>query len=382
MASPFYLVPSGLPQIADFILIAAALPVAGLLLVTSKHINAVYLTGILFVALTVSINAVHFTFNHDLQYIKSSFYYIYNLLVFVFIAHLFSRDPDTLHNTSALLIYAIALIQLFFIIVFPQDTALRETGTFNNPNQFSYWSLLSVTMLAFLRRKTGFKLTDYIAMSLFGFFQILSLSKAGILSYLLMLAIFFFSPLVTQKSRLFLLCLMIVGGLIMANLPLSKEIYSQIHTSLKIEQAIDRIEDIGSEADDTLSGRGYDRLFKYPVFNILGAGEGGYSHFQNNIHQGEIHSGLATILFSYGILGLFLFLFFLHMVFRGHPWHLILLVVPVLLYGLTHQNVRFTHFWVLLGIVYATRQSGSKNAQSPRLHLLPESGQAKPSAAP
>ena len=45
----------------------------------------------------------------------------------------------------------------------------------------------------------------------------------------------------------------------------------------------------------------------------------------------------------------------LYRVVRGLPLYYALLLVPPFMYSLTHQNMRFTLFWVTLAIIYTMR---------------------------
>src|SRR5690606_25026545 len=69
--------------------------------------------------------------------------------------------------------------------------------------------------------------------------------------------------------------------------------------------------------------RGYERLWEYPQYLIYGAGEGAHWRFMDVLYAErsigggrEIHSGLASVLFSYGIFGFALFAGFIYAIFR------------------------------------------------------------------
>ena len=96
-------------------------------------------------------------------------------------------------------------------------------------------------------------------------------------------------------------------------------------------------------------------------------GEGYYERFRGlatGAH--EIHSSLASIVFCYGIVGALLFFTFAFSVLRGASLRDTLTLVPAIAYGLSHQGLRFTLFWVLLAIFAihtATRKSHESATQ-------------------
>jgi len=114
--------------------------------------------------------------------------------------------------------------------------------------------------------------------------------------------------------------------------------------------AVIRLSGVGTQNDDNAEGRGYDRIWLNPHYLAMGAGEGDYKRF--NVFGGkELHSVFGTLLFSYGIPGFTLAMLFIYLVLRGqgvHVWPML----PVGIYGLTHQGLRFTLLWGVLAIAW------------------------------
>ena len=143
----------------------------------------------------------------------------------------------------------------------------------------------------------------------------LSLSKAAILSYFLLLAIHF-------SRSLWLLILAAVAIAIL---------YFAIGDADIVGDVVNRLQNIGKQRDDSLEGRGYTRIWVYPQHLLLGAGEFGWGRFKDV--TSELHSTLGTILFSYGSIGLVLFSLILWRLFR--------------FVGLAHQPTdRSRHFFL------------------------------------
>ena len=111
---------------------------------------------------------------------------------------------------------------------------------------------------------------------------------------------------------------------------------------------------IGEERDDSLDGRGYTRLVQNAIYLVLGAGEGAFWRHSGGGYNQELHSGLATIIFSYGVVGMSIFFMFLYGVVRKTSLFFTLIFIIVMMFGFTHQNFRFSLYWVYLAVIYMT----------------------------
>ncbi len=348
LLSPFYVFKSGLPQPSDIVIfLGIAVMYLGFAMKPEPRIRKVYLMGTAFAAYTVLINLIHCAFYFDPRFLLSSFYYVFNFSAFCLISYLFRRAPDKAATLMRLAL--LAVIAAEFLLLFKAGHMRRAEGTFNNPNQFTYWALLAGVSLFTLRQR--FNITDFSALFLLGYIQTQTLSKAGLITYALFMVLVFLTPRVSFAGRSFLMfCVLCLGVYAIFEADRFSEYAGRIDS---IERAAQRLEGIGQESDDSAEARGYDRIWNFPEYALLGAGEGAYYRFHPRSRNQELHSGIATLVFSYGLVGTGLFAFFIFSVFRGKPWYYAVLLVIVLLYGLTHQNIRFTDFWVFLGLVNA-----------------------------
>ncbi len=351
LIAPVYIFQSGYPQPADMILVFGLIPALGLaFLKVNMRVPAAVLVGLGFVTLTFSINIIHYVFTPDRKFLLSSLYYVYNFGVFLFVTHLFSSAPQRINRLTYLALAGSILVELGFVMFAHGDT-IRAQGSFNNPNQLGYWSLLSFVLLIVVKREERLTVWDVgLILAVFAT-QLLSLSKAGILSMAFCMMILFFSRLISNNQRVLILVLVLVGSVYVAFVDggLSRKLQE-----LDVLQAVyTRISTIGTQGDDSLGGRGYDRIVANPHYLILGAGEG--ANWRYSEKAKELHSGLATLLFSYGVVGFLMFFCFLYCVFKGLPWRHILLLIPIMMYGATHQNIRFTYFWVVIAAAYSGR---------------------------
>lgn len=118
--------------------------------------------------------------------------------------------------------------------------------------------------------------------------------------------------------------------------------------NLLLAEVQGRVSNIGKDTDDSLSMRGYDRISDYPQYWVFGAGEGAYERFDNATY--EFHSTLGTVQVSYGIVGLLQFLFIIFYVIRKNGFKGWYILACLLIYGLAHNGLRNSMFWMLLSL--------------------------------
>ncbi len=348
LLSPFYVFHSGLPQPSDILLAIGIIPALILAVLNHKdQISGAHITGGLFVILTTAVNLIYYLYTGERSFIAPSLFYLFNFSVFCFIVFLFKQSPVFMNRVTYLSISTIVLIQLFYVIGFSGEGA-RHAGTFNNPNQLAYWALLMGVILIVLKRGSSLNLFDLLLFSALAYIQTEALSKAGMISYGVLILFMAFQPVANKKLKaLFVFGLLF---LLITEITAPQEVKKWVIAADNISAAAHRLGKIGSDVDDNPMVRGYSRLIEYPQYLLTGAGEG--AHWRFNARQ-ELHSGIATILFSYGVLGFILFFGFLYFVFIRLPLYYAMLLTPLILYGLTHQNFRNTGFWVFLGLCFS-----------------------------
>ena len=351
--SPFYVFPKGRPQPADFILLLGMAPVIASLFMNfkSNKIKTTYLFGGLFVCLTIIINVVNYLFFPDIRFLLTALIYPYNFMVFIFTAWLFQKNPEKVIRYTFWGLVATVIIQIQVTYLFDFGfRGYRGTAGFENPNQLAYWTLLTAAMVVFLRRGKSLRWQEWGLLILLGFLQSLALSKAGIIAYSVFIIFLFLTPKISKITYVLGGSALLIGSIYALNDPVAlNKIYDHIEP---LKNVAARLEGIGTEADDSPEARGYYRIVEYPMYSVLGSGEGAFYRFNEEGYNRELHSGIATIIFSYGIFGATLFSLFLFLVIYKQPWYYILLFVPIIMFGLPHQNFRFAHFWVFLGINY------------------------------
>lgn len=350
LSSVFYVFKSGLPQPANiFILIAIVIGGFHVLAQEGRlRVSHMTLLGTGFAAYAALINLLHYAFLPDQQFLLSSVYYIYNVGAFLLLVFLTNRAPDALARVLYWGVAGMVFIQLCAVFAFGPGTALRSVGTFNNPNQLAYWTLLSLGILAALRYPHRFHYKDWALIAALAAINLAAISKAGMVAFFFALACLVCSRMsshVVKISAVFLMvCVIIYAAFDSARV--SEALLSVDGFSA----AYQRLSEQPGSGDDNFDARGYLRMVEHPQYLLLGAGEGGHGRFYFDAR--EMHSGLGTILFCYGLAGSVLFAGFMLMLFIRLPTLFWALLAAVMFFGLAHQNVRFAYFWIFLGACY------------------------------
>lgn len=354
--TPLYIFDVGLPQPADIILVCVAGLAVGLaILKSSLPFDRVMMTLTLMVGLIMCINITHALHYGDARFYYSCAYYVFNALAFTTTILLYRQDPDHMIRMVRYAFLTAIVFEVLWMMVMPSHSPTRATGSFLNPNQLGYWALLSSAVLVTLNTGRKMPIIDLITLAACAFMIAESLSRAAIFSFILVIIPVFFGRTLSMTMRVGMICVVLITLLTQLIFPSN----TTASTDNDFIQTISTRLNIFDHASDPekFSERGYNRLWDYPEYLIIGAGEGAYWRFMDSaVVDGwsgmEIHSGLATLLFSYGIFGFALFCMFVLMIFRHAPPTLWFCLAAIMLYGLTHQHIRFTTFWIYLGISY------------------------------
>lgn len=350
LLKPYYLLPSGLPQIGDFLLVAA-LPFALALpqVQQNQDMRRFFIWMMLFCCYTALVSLVWTFVLMDPRVALYPTFYAFNLCLLFIVMRI-----GMLHPRATLLIIAYgivvsAVIQVLLVAV-SSNARLREIAGFNNPNQLGYWSLLSLCMFWSVAGKAKVKWYVQAITAL-----CLVYSAAASLSKGAMISIAFLCMLHFVRNPKVLL----VGLLVLV------PAYLVVENSTLFEHASGRLGSIGAQEDDDLSSgaRGYPRIWENPEYLLLGAGEAALYRFEDSptFTHTEIHSTLGTMLFSYGLVGSAAFgaaLWYLYRLSGG----LFLYVLPPFAYGLTHQGLRFSFLWLLFAVIAVVSSTSLVNA--------------------
>ena len=344
---PVYIFKSGLPQPGDMLLII----LAPLVLIGRRaklppaHAGVmralwIFIWWVIAVNLgwTVILNA--WTFKGKISFLWSPLFYIYNAVVFLVFLALYQKFSSRLLQVTAKLVFYTLLLQAV-VATLLIGTKLRTMGLFNSPNQLGYYALLSASILVIMQRRGYTSTIEVVIGSLAAtYLSLLSASKAA-LGGILILAVV---ATIARFRTMFIVILVLVPLLVIPNPMLDA-----------LDRALHRIET--DQSLHFMEERGYDRVLNHPEYWLLGAGEGNYKRFDDGalIGSHEIHSSFGTLLFCYGIVGIAMFGAFIWATLRRTGMRTWLLIMPSLAYGVTHQSLRFTLFWVMLAIIVVLR---------------------------
>lgn len=341
LAVPFYVLPSGLPQPGD-ILIAPLLAAAfygwsgRLPRAFTRTVRAMFafVLWVMVVNYTWALAVGNFTILKS--YAIFPIYYVYNASVFLVALVLYQRFGDIVLRVTVFVTVAAVVFQVAASFVFPAGKYRGELF-FNSPNQLGFYALLSASLIAILQRRIRYSVAKAAAgLTGCAYLALISGSRAAIAGIaILVFLLVFANPRVIIAASVVAIALMSVGG------PLTNA----------LDTVQERVSQDRNPNTSFIEERGYDRLWHHAEYIAFGAGEGDVKRFQDRADSpGEVHSSFATVLFSYGIVGLGLFLAFLWRLGRGASLRMLAMLLPTLAFTLAHNGLRGTLLWVLLAI--------------------------------
>ena len=340
---PFYIFKSGLPQPGDVMIIVLA-PIAlrrwnGKLPRLSRSAVKPLLLFTLWVCVVDygwALLRGSFSIGGD-AFVMFPLYYIYNAILFVVAMVLHQRFRDRFLLVTLYTLFATIVLQVGSSFI--NQSTVRGSLFFNNPNQLGYYAVLSACMIVVLHwRLKRSLMSSTLALLGCGYLSLVSESRAAMAGIALLFAL-----LVVSSPRIMILAALLSVGLFFVGGPISSAIQAGQ------DRTLNRTSQVGF-----LEERGYDRIASHQQYLVFGAGEGGFTRF-SDIGM-EIHSSFGTLLFSYGAVGVILFVLFMWRIVQGASLRMTLVLVPPLSYAAAHQGLRFTTFWVMLAVFLAIKQ--------------------------
>lgn len=340
----------GMPQASHFLLTGFLALLLTTYFVPVRLDRTIMLIGGIWLADVFFVNVGNWlaTGQHDALFIKSGlFFYPFNFTIMVGTAALAVAAPERFRTITRLGI--LAAIALEGAALFAGPGGYRTAGTFENPNQLGYWALaLSACWLALKGRGDHLELRDGIMLSAATLLCAQSGSRAAAAGMLFLIGLSILWYGIRPKLWPFAAITVVALGIVAYA---TFDTWSASLTELTI---VDRFSQ--QKQHDSFAARGYDRLWLYPEYLLLGAGEGAFGRFPRSLGGTlEIHSSFATIWFGYGVPGSLLFFTLLWRVFRPAGLRMAALAIPLGVYGAAHQGLRWSPLWIFLGIVLAKR---------------------------
>lgn len=378
----FYVAGQGGAQPAD-IAIAACF----LLLITPRALVRLAGVNAFLIALMVwalVVNTGWLFASSNTEFLRSASYYAFNLGIVAATFWTRQKNPRLFDLAAPVVIVLALIVQVLFISF--AGGSYRSAGTFENPNQLAFWGLCMLGIWV-LCRPGRIGPLDLAVVAGSAWVEVNSLSRAGIAAMGILVVVWLLRTVRTTRLRLIALMAMAIAAVVLALTPAVSSRLAESQLVAKAEQRINRQRSLSE-----FEYRGYDRILRYVGHIVVGAGEGEKERFvaPGSNHTIEIHSTFGTLLFSYGVLGITLFFLFLWRTTRTVGFDRYIYLTPMLAYGVTHNGLRFSFFWFMVGMLlsYAItegkRVSRAPSRAPPRRNLYnqpaPMGGRAGPVA--
>lgn len=310
----------------------------------------------IFAVYAMAIEVIYGVFNSSIDDLIHPIFLFYNIFLIAAVYSVVIRCGIGAVKIGLFFAVAIALSSIFLIGVSLTELGDegRPIGTFNNPNQLGYFSVCALTLTYLLYHLKHLKYWNALILYFSSLLlSILSLSKAAIISNFLVV-LFVMIPVGHKKSIIFLLA--IIPFVLYF-------VYSFLENGLFDGFLfVDRLAGMMDESDSSFAERGYFAFLNgNPMQIVFGMGNANIEKIVTH----EVHSTLGSVINSYGIVGLILFMGVLYIWWRVlfSAFGLIpsiLLFTPAMMYGISHNGIRFTIFWLLVASSYALAQKKIK----------------------
>lgn len=300
-------------------------------------LNSTYLRFVLFVFLTLLINSFYFIIYKDFDYLISSSYYIFGLIItYLTVIFLIKSEKSKTYLIFFLLFSLLLLIIFWLAGLGNYEFFPRYNGFFNDPNQMAHWALCVVAIIIILNKNTIF--INYISILLTALIVLLSLSRSGLSGMFIIICAYFF-PSKKNISKLLIVIFIISILVLLLN-------FTENNVFENYQNLITRF--LETDFQEQADTRGYGRAINYPEYLIFGSGQAQDFRFKSDF---EIHSSWMGILFYYGIFTLILILYNLYKLFTKLGIKVVFVVIGPMIYGFSTFGVRTPVFWLLMGVL-------------------------------
>ena len=371
---PFYVFESGSFQPGDFIFVACFLVFlyySGSDVLIHSKFDYILIVFVMFVFI---VNFVYFSLYRESEFVLSTLYYIFNLAL-VLVARRLLLDKSFLRRlfwTCRICLYLQILIYFLKLGKYYVDengVTDRYLGSFNDPNQLAFYCFCVLMVMYIIEKiydiKCRVSLIDYGA---FVFILYLTASTGMLLAFMVFFVLYVLTLLASplfeinpERKRKLLLALLGVVIVFIVSLIFSRQINAFVEKSEIFSRVLEKETLSTSTTGSEIAGnsiwqeRNIDKLYIYPQYNILGAGQGYFSRFWQAHSSGEIHSTVLSILFCYGIIPTFLFLYWVWANIRRTSLYFIPVFAALAVESITLLNQRQPLFWLLFMLAYTYR---------------------------
>lgn len=353
---PVYLFPSGNPQLVDVPILATMIYV--FVTLDEREIYLISLTSLTFFFFTawgIVINMTQFMQTYHPFYVMASLQIVYIFLLFPTFAILFYRMLE--HQKAIPYVYAgIVFTSILPLLLHGKPESqfiIRESLSFNNPNQLALFSLSFVSITFILNnhfgkhplstgKRASLAAVNVLVLFLGHYFVLVSASRAALVSIIVIDVIWCWS-----LKRTALPSFLVVTALLLL-LVFNAGLTNFTKDNLLKMAAFRRLYNI--ELSQLLLKRTENRFVFENVSLIFGNGK-----TKPVVGKNEVHNTFADIIYSYGIIGgclfsAFLFLYFRTVAYTFYNLGILIAFVPM---HISHNLLRFRVMWIFLALIYS-----------------------------
>lgn len=375
ISKPFYIYASGSIQPSDVIFLLSfivwILEKRGEVCIDNGNIYFVY-----FVLFVFLINTVYALIYTNSVFIEKSFFYLYNLFVIIVFQDFIKnrRFLKYLLAITSLNIVTQAIIYVFNLGGRYLYGGLRYMGSFNDPNQLSFFLfssfLLIYSLLYYFRKNISFYIQIYnlilFAIVLFLIFQ--GSSTGALLGVIAFVVALLLCYVTIDKTPMRIMMRLLVYGLLLLAISylimvlVTPDLLNSLNKdgSFIFTRLLEKINKMASEGlVSIIEERQISRVFSYPANLLYGAGEGLYGRFVET-EALEIHSTVISLWFYYGCIPLIFIFLWMRKKLTKLPRALYPIYAGLLFESLILANQRQPIFWMLFVLADLSSSDVSK----------------------
>lgn len=361
LLKPFYVFSSGSIQPSDAIFFLSffvwILENRGVINIDKGNQYFVY-----FVVMVFFVNIIYSLFYRNFEFIEKSIFYLYGLFIVICFQDLASNN-NFLKKMFSISVLSIALQMVIYVFNLGGRYYfnIRYMGTFNDPNQLSFFLFSSFLLLYVILYYFNKELLQSAKSGMYFLFAIVLFlifqgsSTGALLGVLAFVAALMLSFVTRDRSpmrtiiKLIFFGLAVLGIVVVFMFFISPEMFKWDGKdgSFLIQRVFEKIEKVTSQGlYAIIEERQLTRVFLFPRNLIYGAGEGLYDRFLQS-EPLEIHSTLIALWFYYGLIPMaFLFIWIKKKV-NGLPKLLYPVYFGLLFESLILANQRQPVLWML-----------------------------------
>ena len=361
LLKPLYVLPSGLPQASDAVMLVACamilvpLGIKGIVRAADRLL-VLFLIGVL------AVQSFYFFHLHSASFALFAAYYVFNVIVVLAFRHVVKSD-SALWLIVQILRFDVLLQVVSYVFGFGRwYDAFRFMGTFNDPNQLGFFMLCAYVAVRIIVTKRSFK--PFVLDEVLTAAAILLSASTGALAGMAVV----FIPRIAQAVRYVMnagrwgkIAVIACGacallGVLWCAVFFAMGASTGIFLLDRVLQKVTKLFSLGSSGtlatSQILADRNLDKLVLYPELMLFGAGEGMFERFTLSAMPLEVHSTLPGILFYYGIVPFALLMVWIvrNLFARRMTLELAFIYAGFFLETFVLANQRQPLFWIIIAL--------------------------------